>query len=147
MLAYVKEHNVQSAAVIGGGLLGLEAAKAVADMKVKSHIIEFAPILMCRQVRSISLFIFTMFSALSHTTFSNSPLHYSFRLCVLYSIRLIKAGTTLSLESSKAWDWKFTAVHGPNRSWAKMARLTMIVYLPYQPCALATRDGMTYQYK
>ena len=51
MLAYVKEKNVQSAAVIGGGLLGLEAAKAVADMNVKSHIVEFAPILMCRQVR------------------------------------------------------------------------------------------------
>jgi NAD(P)H-nitrite reductase large subunit len=51
MLAYVKDNNVQSAAVIGGGLLGLEAAKAVADMNVKSHIIEFAPILMCRQVR------------------------------------------------------------------------------------------------
>ena len=50
MLAYVKENNVQAAAVIGGGLLGLEAAKAVADMNVKSHIVEFAPILMCRQV-------------------------------------------------------------------------------------------------
>ncbi|KAL9191510.1 hypothetical protein ACHAXT_001216 [Thalassiosira profunda] len=50
MLAYVKENNVQSAAVIGGGLLGLEAAKAVADMEVDSHIIEFAPILMCRQI-------------------------------------------------------------------------------------------------
>ena len=51
MLAYVKENNVKSAAVIGGGLLGLEAAKAVADMQVESHIIEFANILMCRQVR------------------------------------------------------------------------------------------------
>ena len=51
MLAYVKTNKVQAAAVIGGGLLGLEAAKAVADMNVKSHIIEFAPILMCRQVR------------------------------------------------------------------------------------------------
>lgn len=50
MLAYVKENNVKSAAVIGGGLLGLEAAKAVADMEVESHIIEFAPILMCRQI-------------------------------------------------------------------------------------------------
>eukprot|EP00562_Extubocellulus_spinifer_P004164 CAMPEP_0178527834 /NCGR_PEP_ID=MMETSP0696-20121128/31482_1 /TAXON_ID=265572 /ORGANISM="Extubocellulus spinifer, Strain CCMP396" /LENGTH=1148 /DNA_ID=CAMNT_0020159451 /DNA_START=79 /DNA_END=3525 /DNA_ORIENTATION=+ len=50
MLAYVKENNVKSAAVIGGGLLGLEAAKAVADMDVTSHIIEFAPILMCRQI-------------------------------------------------------------------------------------------------
>lgn len=50
MLKYAKENNVQSAAVIGGGLLGLEAAKAVKDMGVKSHIIEFAPILMCRQI-------------------------------------------------------------------------------------------------
>ena len=40
MLAYVKENNVKSAAVIGGGLLGLEAAKAVKDMGVTSHIIE-----------------------------------------------------------------------------------------------------------
>jgi nitrite reductase (NADH) large subunit len=50
MLAYAKEHNVQSAAVIGGGLLGLEAAKAVKDMGIASHIIEFADILMCRQI-------------------------------------------------------------------------------------------------
>ena len=50
MLAYVKDNGVTSAAVIGGGLLGLEAAKAVADMNVQSHIIEFAPILMCRQI-------------------------------------------------------------------------------------------------
>lgn len=50
MLTYAKENNVKSAAVIGGGLLGLEAAKAVADMNVVSHIIEFAPILMCRQI-------------------------------------------------------------------------------------------------
>jgi nitrite reductase (NADH) large subunit len=56
MLAYVKENNVKSAAVIGGGLLGLEAAKAVADMSVKSHIIEFAPILMCRQVMLSGIF-------------------------------------------------------------------------------------------
>ena len=40
MLAYVKDNNVKSAAVIGGGLLGLEAAKAVKDMGVTSHIIE-----------------------------------------------------------------------------------------------------------
>lgn len=50
MLAYAKENNVKSAAVIGGGLLGLEAAKAVKEMGVESHIIEFAPILMCRQI-------------------------------------------------------------------------------------------------
>ena len=50
MLAYAKEHNVKSAAVIGGGLLGLEAAKAAQDMGLESHIIEFADILMCRQI-------------------------------------------------------------------------------------------------
>jgi nitrite reductase (NADH) large subunit len=51
MLNYAKEHNVKSAAVIGGGLLGLEAAKAVKDIGIQeSHIIEFAPILMCRQI-------------------------------------------------------------------------------------------------
>jgi nitrite reductase (NADH) large subunit len=50
MLAYAKEHNVKSGAVIGGGLLGLEAAKAVKEMGITSHIIEFADILMCRQI-------------------------------------------------------------------------------------------------
>lgn len=50
MLAYAKNNNVKSAAVIGGGLLGLEAAKAVKDMGLTSHIIEFADILMCRQI-------------------------------------------------------------------------------------------------
>jgi nitrite reductase (NADH) large subunit len=50
MLAYVKEHHVKAAAVIGGGLLGLEAAKAAQDMGVKSHILEYAPYLMCRQI-------------------------------------------------------------------------------------------------
>ena len=41
---------ISAAAVIGGGLLGLEAAKAVADMGCESHIIEFADTLMCRQI-------------------------------------------------------------------------------------------------
>ena len=50
MLSYAAEHNVKSAAVIGGGLLGLEAAKAAKDMGLESHIIEFADILMCRQI-------------------------------------------------------------------------------------------------
>ena len=50
MLAYATEHKVETAAVIGGGLLGLEAAKAAQDMGLKSHIIEFADILMCRQI-------------------------------------------------------------------------------------------------
>lgn len=39
-----------SAAVIGGGLLGLEAAKALVDMGLQTHVVEFAPRLMPRQV-------------------------------------------------------------------------------------------------
>lgn len=42
--------KVKSAAVMGGGLLGLEAAKAVMDMGLKAHVIEFAPRLMPRQL-------------------------------------------------------------------------------------------------
>ena len=37
-------------AVIGGGLLGLEAAKALKDMGLETHVIEFAPRLMAVQV-------------------------------------------------------------------------------------------------
>lgn len=37
-------------AVIGGGLLGLEAAKAAYDLGLETHVIEFAPRLMPRQV-------------------------------------------------------------------------------------------------
>lgn len=51
MIQYQKDHGVKAAAVIGGGLLGLEAAKAMYDLGMETHIIEYAPILMCRQVR------------------------------------------------------------------------------------------------
>ncbi len=37
-------------AVIGGGLLGLEAAKAIKDLGLETHVIEFAPRLMAVQV-------------------------------------------------------------------------------------------------
>jgi nitrite reductase (NADH) large subunit len=40
----------RSALVIGGGLLGLEAAKAVLDMGIETHVVEAAPRLMPRQV-------------------------------------------------------------------------------------------------
>lgn len=40
----------QTAAVIGGGLLGLEAAKALVDLKLNTHVVEFAPRLMPRQI-------------------------------------------------------------------------------------------------
>lgn len=50
MISYQKKHNIKAAAVIGGGLLGLEAAKAMYDLGMETHIIEYAPILMCRQV-------------------------------------------------------------------------------------------------
>lgn len=38
------------AVVIGGGLLGLEAAKAALDMGLETHVVEFAPRLMPRQL-------------------------------------------------------------------------------------------------
>jgi nitrite reductase (NADH) large subunit len=38
------------AVVIGGGLLGLEAAKATLDMGLETHVVEFAPRLMPRQL-------------------------------------------------------------------------------------------------
>jgi nitrite reductase (NADH) large subunit len=38
------------AAVIGGGLLGLEAAKALVDLGLDTHVVEFSPRLMPRQV-------------------------------------------------------------------------------------------------
>ncbi len=44
--------NVTSAAVLGGGLLGLEAAKALHDLGVKTHVVEMAPTLMPRQLDS-----------------------------------------------------------------------------------------------
>ena len=40
----------KSCAVIGGGLLGLEAAKAAYDLGLETHVIEFAQRLMPRQV-------------------------------------------------------------------------------------------------
>jgi nitrite reductase (NADH) large subunit len=42
--------NSKTAAVIGGGLLGLEAAKAVHDMGLKTTVVERAPRLLARQV-------------------------------------------------------------------------------------------------
>ena len=42
--------NSKVGAVIGGGLLGLEAAKALVDLGLETHVIEFAPRLMAVQV-------------------------------------------------------------------------------------------------
>ncbi len=42
--------NAKVGAVVGGGLLGLEAAKAIMDLGLKTHVIEFAPRLMAVQV-------------------------------------------------------------------------------------------------
>ncbi|HEY9197077.1 MAG TPA: nitrite reductase large subunit NirB, partial [Mucilaginibacter sp.] len=45
--------NAKSGAVMGGGLLGLEAAKALIDLGIQeTHVIEFAPRLMPRQIDS-----------------------------------------------------------------------------------------------
>jgi len=58
MLAYAatikKEKPEARAAVLGGGLLGLEAGKAVMDMGLEPHIVEFASKLMPRQLDSRS---------------------------------------------------------------------------------------------
>ncbi|WP_203257207.1 nitrite reductase large subunit NirB [Hyunsoonleella ulvae] len=48
------EKSNGKAAVLGGGLLGLEAGKAVLDMGLEPHIVEFAPKLMPRQLDSRS---------------------------------------------------------------------------------------------
>ncbi|MEM9186949.1 MAG: FAD-dependent oxidoreductase [Planctomycetota bacterium] len=42
----------RTAAVLGGGLLGLEAGKAVYDMKLEAHVFEVAPGLMPRQLNA-----------------------------------------------------------------------------------------------
>ena len=55
IISYAKENNVHSAAVLGGGLLGLEAAKAVKDLNVTAHIVEYAPILMARQIDQVRI--------------------------------------------------------------------------------------------
>lgn len=46
----INQNGNKKAAVLGGGLLGLEAAKAVKDMGLETHVIEFAPSLMPRQL-------------------------------------------------------------------------------------------------
>jgi len=48
IMAYAQ--SVKRCAVIGGGLLGLEAAKAAYDLGLETHVVEFAPRLMPRQV-------------------------------------------------------------------------------------------------
>lgn len=50
IIDYSKHSKV--GAVLGGGLLGLEAAKALLDLNLETHIIEFAPRLMPRQIDS-----------------------------------------------------------------------------------------------
>jgi len=54
MLGYAAKLKAKNpharAAVLGGGLLGLEAGKAVMDMGLEPHIVEFAPKLMPRQL-------------------------------------------------------------------------------------------------
>jgi len=46
----IKANGCTEAAVLGGGLLGLEAAKAVRDLGLNPHVVEFAPRLMPRQL-------------------------------------------------------------------------------------------------
>ena len=48
MLAAAKESKV--GAVVGGGLLGLEAAKALQDLNLETHVVQFGPRLMSAQL-------------------------------------------------------------------------------------------------
>ncbi|MDW3196000.1 MAG: nitrite reductase large subunit NirB [Cytophagales bacterium] len=48
IISYAK--NIKRGAVLGGGLLGLEAAKALLDLNLDAQVIEFAPRLMPRQL-------------------------------------------------------------------------------------------------
>ena len=48
IIEYAK--TAKTCAVIGGGLLGLEAAKAAYDLGLETHVVEFAPRLMPRQI-------------------------------------------------------------------------------------------------
>ncbi|CEM35628.1 unnamed protein product [Vitrella brassicaformis CCMP3155] len=50
IVEYIKSGRVRRAAAIGGGLLGLEAAKALYDMRVETHVMEHNPYLMPRQL-------------------------------------------------------------------------------------------------
>ena len=50
MSAWASKDTVSRAAVIGGGLLGLEAAKAVVDLGLETHVLEHSDRLMQRQV-------------------------------------------------------------------------------------------------
>jgi nitrite reductase (NADH) large subunit len=51
-LNQIKEYaqQLKSGAVMGGGLLGLEAAKALTDLGLETHVVEFASRLMPRQI-------------------------------------------------------------------------------------------------
>ncbi|KAH8068154.1 monodehydroascorbate reductase [Aureococcus anophagefferens] len=49
LVAYQEAHGVTAAPSSGGGPR-LEAAKAMHDLGMKTHILEYAPILMCRQI-------------------------------------------------------------------------------------------------
>lgn len=49
-ITHAAESGAKSGVVIGGGLLGLEAAKALKDLGLDTHVVEFAPRLMAVQV-------------------------------------------------------------------------------------------------
>src|SRR5690606_38637897 len=42
--------NAKTGVVIGGGVLGLEAAKALRDLNLETYVVEFAPRLMAAQI-------------------------------------------------------------------------------------------------
>ena len=58
--------------MIGGGLLGLEAAKAVLDLGLETHVVEFAPRLMPRQLDAAGASLLNAASKRSACTFTSA---------------------------------------------------------------------------
>lgn len=95
-----RARGCHSAAVIGGGLLGLEAAKALRELKLESHIFEVAPHLMPAQVgQSAGMILRSKVEALRVTV------HTSVQLLEVHSddtdgvgaLRFIEAGEEVVL--------------------------------------------------
>jgi len=90
--------KVRKAAVMGGGLLGLEAAKALVDLRLETHVVEFAPRLMPRQIdedgSSILAHKLTQLGIHIHTNKSTSKIMGNGKLDGL----LFSDGTALAID-------------------------------------------------
>lgn len=90
--------KVKTAAVMGGGLLGLEAAKALLDLGLETHVVEFASRLMPRQLDDAGAAVLsrklTALGIVIHTNKSTSKVEGNGKLSGLQ----FSDGTFLSVE-------------------------------------------------